>query len=157
MSGLDGYECRHGMGYSRINSEKNAIKAESLFFVPLGQNCEVHRIRLTNTGKSVRKLQLYSFIEFCLWNALDDMTNFQRNLNIGEVEVDGGTIYHLSEYRERRNHFSFYSLNREPSGWDTDRDTFIGANRGLDRPVHVESGTSGNSHAHGWSPWRVCV
>lgn len=152
MNDLDSYECRHGMGYSKINSEKDGLRAETLFFVPVEQNCEVHRIKLTNNSNKVRKIQLYSFVEFCLWNALDDMTNFQRNLNIGEVEVDGEAIYHLTEYRERRDHFSFYSLNREPSGFDTDRDTFIGANRGIERPVCVENGTSGNSIAHGWSP-----
>ena len=152
MTKLDSYECRHGMGYSQINTVLNDIRTEALFFVPQGRNCEVHRLKVTNKGNESRNLSLYSFIEFCLWNALDDMTNFQRNLNIGEVEIDGGTIYHLTEYRERRNHFAFYSVNHEPDGFDTDRDSFIGANRGIDRPVCVEEGVSRNSKADGWYP-----
>ena len=152
MNGLDSYECRHGMGYSKLNTQKDGLKSETLFFVPQGSSCEIHQVKLTNTTTETKKIQLYSYVEFCLWNALDDMTNFQRNLNIGEVEIDGGTVYHLTEYRERRDHYSFYSLNRKPSGFDTDRDTFIGKNRGVDRPVMVENGSSGNSEAHGWYP-----
>ena len=152
MTELDSYECRHGLGYSKINTSRNGISSQSVFFVPIGSSCEIHRIRLTNNSDRVRKIQLYSYIEFCLWNALDDMTNFQRNLNIGEVEVDGGTIYHLTEYRERRNHYAFYSLNRQPSGFDTDRDSFLGQNRGVDKPEMVSMGKSGNTIAHGWYP-----
>ncbi|MDC7124542.1 MAG: glycosyl transferase [Spirochaetales bacterium] len=152
MTKLDSYECRHGLGYSTISSSKNDVNAESLFFVPTEHNCEVHKVKLTNNSKVKKNLQLYSYVEFCLWNALDDMTNFQRNLNIGEVEVDNGTIYHLTEYRERRNHYSFYSMNREPSGFDTDRNTFIGQSRGIDNPECIEKGISGNSKAHGWYP-----
>ena len=152
MRRLDSYECRHGMGYTRIKSELHSIDTETTFFVPQGSNCEIHRIRISNKSSRSRKLQFWSFIEFCLWNALDDMTNFQRNLNIGEVEVDGGTIYHLTEYRERRNHFSFYSLNRVPDGFDTDRDSFLGVNRGIDNPLCVEQGISRDSIADGWFP-----
>jgi cellobiose phosphorylase len=152
MSRLDKYECRHGLGYSRINTLKNKISTESLFFVPPGHNCEIHRVTIKNNSEKKRSLQFYSFIEFCLWNAQDDQTNFQRNLNTGEVEIDGGTIYHLTEYRERRNHFAFYSINRQPDGYDTDRDSFVGANRGLNNPLCVEKGISSLSQAHGWSP-----
>ncbi|MDC7227789.1 MAG: glycosyl transferase [Spirochaetales bacterium] len=152
MRKLDSYECRHGMGYTKINSELNGIKTEGVFFVPRGYNCEVHRLKISNNSSSVRSLQLWSFMEFCLWNALDDMTNFQRNLNIGEVEIDGGCVYHKTEYRERRDHYSFYGLNRVPDGFDTDRDSFIGPNRSLSRPVAVEQGNSGNSVADGWYP-----
>ena len=147
MSGLDFYECRHGMGYSRIRSMKNELETDSLFFVPRGESCEIHRVRLTNRSSERKTLKFYSYIEFCLWNAQDDQTNFQRNLNTGEVEVDGGTIYHLTEYRERRNHFSFYSLNRLPDGFDTDRESFLGQNRGPDRPLQVMQGTSADSIA----------
>ncbi len=152
MEELDSYECRHGMGYSRIISSRKGLESEASFFVPPGLNCEVHRIRIKNTSRKERRISFYSFIEFCLWNAHDDMTNFQRNLNVGEVEVDGGTIYHTTEYRERRNHYAFYSLNRTPDGFDTDRDTFIGTNRGPGRPAAVEAGQSYGSLATGWYP-----
>ena len=149
---LDSYECRHGMGYTRITGVKDGLKADVLFFVPIGHPCEVHRVRLTNTGSAPKHIQLYSFAEWCLWNASTDMENFQRNLSTGEVEVEGNVLYHKTEYRERRNHYAFFGVNRPFDGFDTDRETFIGLYNGFEAPQQVLAGTSGNSVAHGWSP-----
>ena len=149
---LDFYECRHGMGYTRVTGEKDGLKADVLFFVPIGHRCEVHRVRLTNTGSSPKSFQFYSFVEWCLWNASTDMENFQRNLSTGEVEIDGNVLYHKTEYRERRDHYAFFGVNRKFDGFDTDRETFIGMYNGFDAPQQVLAGTSGNSVAHGWSP-----
>ncbi len=149
---LSSYECRHGLGYTEISGERNGIKAETLFFVPLHTNCEVHKVKIKNTGKADKKVTLFSFIEFCLWNAWDNMTNFQRNFNTGEVEIEKSVIYHKTEYRERRNHYSFYSVNAEIDGYDTDRDSFIGLYNGSENPQAVIQGKSNNSVADGWSP-----
>ena len=149
---LDSYECRHGMGYTRITGVKDGLKADVLFFVPIGHPCEVHRVRLTNADPAPKHIQLYSFAEWCLWNASTDMENFQRNLSTGEVEVEGNVLYHKTEYRERRNHYAFFGVNRPFDGFDTDRETFIGLYNGFDAPQQVLAGTSGNSVAHGWSP-----
>jgi cellobiose phosphorylase len=149
---IDDYSCRHGMGYTVIGAEKDDLRAEMLFFVPVGDNCEVQRVSLRNNGKLPRRVRLFSFLEWCLWNAQDDMTNFQRNFSTGEVEVEDSVIYHKTEYRERRNHYAFYSVNRPVAGFDTDRDAFLGMYNGFDRPDTVFSGRPANSVAHGWSP-----
>ena len=149
---LDAYECRHGMGYTRVTGEKDGLKADVLFFVPIGHRCEVHRVKLTNTGAAKKSFQFYSFVEWCLWNASTDMENFQRNLSTGEVEIDGNILYHKTEYRERRDHYAFFGVNRPFDGFDTDRETFIGLYNGFEAPQQVLAGTSGNSVAHGWSP-----
>lgn len=149
---LDFYECRHGLGYTRITGERNGIRAEQLAFVPLEYNGEVHQLTVTNTSAAPKKIKLFSFIEFCLWNAYDDMTNFQRNLSTGEVEVKGSVIYHKTEYRERRNHYAFFAVNREIAGFDTDRESFLGLYNGLEAPQTVAAGKSANSVASGWSP-----
>ncbi len=149
---LDSYECRHGIGYSRFTSSKNNVEASVLTFVPMGDNCEVSSVKLTNNSSEEKKLSLFSYVEWCLWNADDDMKNFQRNLSIGEVEVVGSTIYHKTEYRERRNHYAVYSVNTKIDGFDTSRDEFLGAYRGADSPAAVEEGACRNSIASGWSP-----
>ncbi len=149
---LDEYSCRHGMGYSVFTGKKNNVKTEITAFVPIGNNCEVHKVTVTNEGSSHKDLKLFSFVEFCLWNAMDDMTNFQRNLSIGEVEVSGSTIYHKTEYRERRNHYAVFSVNTPVDGFDTDRDSFLGAYNGFDRPETVINGQAKNSKASGWAP-----
>lgn len=147
---LDSYECHHGLGYSRFVSSKNGIAAELTAFVPLADSCEVNRLMLTNNGTEEKTLALTSFVEFCFWNAVDDMTNFQRNFSIGEVEIQGSEIYHKTEYRERRRHYAVYAVNCPIDGYDTDRDAFLGAYRGNDRPETVLRGTAGNTVASGW-------
>jgi len=149
---LDHYECRHGLGYTIITGEKNKLEAQVTYFVPLGDNCEIQKVKLTNKSDTQKKLKLFSFVEFCLWNALDDMTNFQRNLSTGEVEVKSSVIYHKTEYKERRNHYAFYSVNQPIQGFDTDRESFIGLYNGFANPDAVMEGVSRNSVAHGWSP-----
>ena len=149
---LDFYECRHGMGYTRITGEKKGLRAEVLFFVPPGQRCEIHKITLTNLTDASKRFQLFSFVEWCLWNAATDMENFQRNLSTGEVEIEGSVIYHKTEYRERRDHYAFYGVNVPIDGFDTDRESFLGAYNGFDQPQRVFEGRCGGSVAHGWSP-----
>ena len=149
---LDFYECRHGMSYTRITGAKDGIQASVLFFVPLHTWAEVQKVTLANTSDQAKKFKLYSFAEWCLWNAATDMENFQRNFSTGEVEVDSSVIYHKTEYKERRNHYAFYSVNAPVDGFDTDRETFIGLYNEFRDPQQVMDGTCGNSIAHGWSP-----
>ncbi len=149
---LDSYECRHGMGYTRITGCKNDLEASMLAFVPVNDTCEINRITVTNKGSAKKDFKIFSYIEFCTWNAMDDMTNFQRNLNTGEVEVVGSAIYHKTEYRERRNHYAVYAVNTDIDGFDTSRDEFLGAYRPTSDPQVVEEGQSHNSIASGWYP-----
>ena len=149
---LDKYECRHGIGYTRITGEKNGIQASVLSFVPTKDNCEIQKVTVKNTSSAAKDFQLFSYVEWCLWNADDDMKNFQRNLSTGEVEVVDSTIFHKTEYRERRNHYAIYSVNAKVDGFDTSRDAFLGAYNGPDRPDAVLAGKATNSMASGWSP-----
>ena len=149
---LDSYECRHGMNYTIIKGEKNGLEAKVLFFVPLDTHAEIAKLTLTNKTDKAKTFKLFSFMEWCLWNAATDMENFQRNFSTGEVEIEGSTIYHKTEYKERRNHYAFYTVNQPVDGFDTDRETFIGLYNGFDEPQAVLDGKPRNSVAHGWSP-----
>lgn len=146
---LDSYECRHGLGYSRFTSSKNKIEAKLTAFVPLHETCEVNQLILTNNNETCEQLDLTSYVEFCFWNAVDDATNFQRNLSLGEVEVCGSEIYHKTEYRERRNHFAYYTVNAEINGFDTSRDAFLGVYGSIERPQTVLTRASSDSIASG--------
>ncbi len=149
---LDSYECRHGMGYTRLVSRKDGVEADLLFFVPVAASCEVQKLSLKNNTRWAKKLSVFSLAEFCLWNALDDMTNFQRNLSTGEVEVEGGAVFHKTEYRERRNHFAFYSVNSPIAGFETDRARFTGPYGGFESPEAVRKGALSSRTSLGWSP-----
>ena len=149
---LDFYECRHGMNYTCVTGRKNGVEASVLFFVPLKTWAEVQKLTLTNQSQKVKRLKLFSFQEWCLWNAATDMENFQRNFSTGEVEIDGSVIYHKTEYKERRNHYAYYSVNVPIQGFDTDRESFIGLYNGFENPDCVMAERPKNSVAHGWSP-----
>ena len=148
---LDSYSCRHGMGYTVFEGSKNDVRARQEVFVPLSDNCEVTRITLKNESDADKDLDLFSYVEFCFWNAQDDMSNFQRNYSTGEVEISGSDIYHKTEYRERRNHYAVFSVNKTLTGFDTDRASFLGSYTGTDRPEAVLAGESRNSVARGWA------
>ena len=149
---LEEYACRHGMGYSVIGSTHQGIEARTRYFIPQGDTLEIWQTTVTNHRGEPARLSLFSAIEFALWEANDDATNFQRNFNTGEVEVEDGVIYHKTEYRERRDHFAYFACSEPLAGFDTQRQDFLGAYRGWDRPQAVERGESGGSIAHGWSP-----
>ncbi|MBK9603517.1 MAG: glycosyl transferase [Anaerolineales bacterium] len=149
---LDAYECRHGQGYTVITSKFNGIKSSTRYFVPLGESLEIWQTTLTNESASSVDLSLFSAIEFCLWDANDDATNFQRNYSIGQMEIVDEVIYHKTEYRERRDHFAYFACSEKLTGYDTVREDFLGKYRSWNEPEVVESGTSVNTEAHGWQP-----
>ncbi|MBL8063640.1 MAG: glycosyl transferase [Anaerolineales bacterium] len=149
---LDFYECRHGMGYTSIRSKLNGIESQTRYFVPMGENLEIWELTLTNQRSEAADLSIFSAIEFNLWDAMDDATNFQRNYSIGQVEVVDGVIYHKTEYRERRDHFAYFACSEKLAGFDTQREEFLGAYRGWDSPKVVEAGQSKDSITHGWQP-----
>lgn len=153
---LDDYKCRHGLNYTIFESEKNKLRATLTCFVPQTDACEINLLTIRNESDETKSLSVYGGAEFCLWNAQDDATNFQRNYNTGEVEIvtetNYGAVYHKTEYRERRNHYAFFSVNAHVDGYDTDRDTFLGKFNGFDSPEAVRLKTSFNEKASGWSP-----
>ena len=161
---LDNYECRHGLNYTRITGAKNKVRASVLHFVPLGVKAEIQKLTLTNESNEKKTLKLFSYAEWCLWNAATDSENFQRNLSTGEVEIErvkelkneginGWTaIYHKTEYKERRDHYAYYSVNCQVNGYDTDRESFVGLYNDLSEPSAVSHQHSADSLAHGWSP-----
>jgi cellobiose phosphorylase len=152
QSDLEDYSCRHGLGYSIIGSRYKGVGAETLYFVPVGENLEIWRVRVTNERKTPARISLFSSIEFCLWDAYEDSTNFQRNYSTGQVEVVDEVIYHKTEYRERRDHFAFFACSEKLAGFETQRDAFLGPYRSWDRPLAVEQGRLADTIAHGWQP-----
>jgi cellobiose phosphorylase len=149
---LDAFECRHGLGYTRITGSKAGVEVEQLMFIPPQENLEIWRVSVRNRSKTTQKLSLFSFVEFCFYEALNDMTNYQRTYSIGEVEIEDSAIYHKTEYRERRNHYTLFGCTRKINGYDTSRDAFVGVHNGLHDPKAVMAGKCTNSHAYGWNP-----
>lgn len=149
---LDKYECRHGLGYSRFTAEMDGVEVEMLFFIPNEETVELWKTTVRNKSSRAKRLQLFSFIEFCFYEAQNDATNYQRTYSIGEVEVEDGVVYHKTEYRERRDHYTIFGCTRRVDGFDTSRDAFVGVHNGLHDPKVVLAGAASGSIAHGWNP-----
>ena len=149
---LDSYRCRHGMGYTVFETARDGLHANITFFVPTGENCEVQQVILRNETDEEKTFRFTAAVEWCLWNAVDDSTNFQRNLNIGELEVEDSVIYHKTEYRERRDHYAYYGVNASVAGFDTDRDAFLGQFGSYKDPKVIREGKTNDFVAHGGAP-----
>ncbi len=148
----DSYRCRHGLGYTVIEGEKNGVLARQEMFVPRGDDCLLIRLTVRNGSGGEKRLSVFPYLEFCLWDAMDDASNFQRNWSIGEVEIDGSAIYHKTEYRERRDHYAVFWSDRTPEGFDTAREAFLGVYGSPARPEAVFGAGCTGSVAHGWQP-----
>ena len=149
---LEEYTCRHGLGYSEIQSTRAGITCKVRYFVPMGENLEIWQVKIRNRRSRPAHLGLFSLIEFCLWDAQDDSTNYQRNYSTGQVEVVDEVIYHKTEYRERRDHFAYFACSAPLAGFDTQREDFLGPYRGWESPAVVAEGKARNSIAFGWQP-----
>ena len=99
-SPLAAYECRHGIGYSTIRSEAHGIETAVRYFVPPGETMEIWQVTVKNGRDAAADLSLFTAVEFCLWDALDDASNYQRNYSTGQVEVwpEESLIIHKTEY-----------------------------------------------------------
>ena len=149
---LDSYRCRHGLGYTVIEGVKDGLAATQELLVPQGDDCLLLRLTLRNGGAQPKTPRVFPYLEFCLWDAMDDSSNFQRNYSTGEVEVVGSAIYHKTEYRERRDHYAVFWSDRTPDGFDTSRDAFLGVYGSPAKPEAVFGSGCTGSVAHGWQP-----
>lgn len=148
------YECRHGLGYTKISAEYNNIKSEVTYFVPLKENLEIWILRVKNLSNEARELDIFSYLEFCLWQAISDSTDFQYTLNIANCICEDGIIYHLTNYypKVHASPLAYFAASRKPSGFDCDREKFIGPYHSESNPLAVEQGSSFNSIARGGNP-----
>ena len=149
---LDFYRCRHGLGYTVITGTKDGLSLEQAMLVPREDRCMLLKLTVQNQGEKPRHLKLFPYVEFCLWDAMDDSSNFQRNFSTGEVEIEPNALYHKTEYRERRDHYAFFWADRPYTGFDTSRDAFLGVYGSPARPKAVLEGHCTGSQAHGWAP-----
>ena len=147
------YECRHGLSYTKISSEYAGIKSETTYFVPVGEANEIWRIKVKNNTNKARSISLFTYVEFCLWDALNDMTDYQYNLNIGKTEFKNNCMYHLTLYNMHKHNFAYFWSNTKVASFDGVRQNFVGPYRGEANPIAVENGKCSGSLAVGWAPF----
>lgn len=143
------YECRHGPGYTRISSVYQGIQASILYFVPLYSEadlcpCELWVLKIKNISSMSHELKSFSYAELSFWTADIDMHNLDWGAHIVGTHQRDGVLYTTTYFRPTT---TFFSSNSSPSGYDSEREVFIGAYRDLANPIVVENGESMNSEA----------
>jgi cellobiose phosphorylase len=141
---LDRYECRHGAGYTSISSLFQEITVSLLYFVPLGEACELWVLSLRNDSKQQRWLRTFSYVEFGYWDTNIDQHNLDWGSHIVHSDYQEGVIKTFTQFRPTT---TFFTSNRSPLGFDTDREVFIGRYHDLSNPLVVEQGQPMNSLA----------
>ena len=153
--------CRHGTGYSIITSEYKDIESEVTYFVPRQRLFEIWKVKVTNKGKNKRHLSAFTYLEYAAnWNAIDDLLNIQYVQYTGLMRVidgiiDHGTNVNIPEmpdnFKEKdQGRHTFQALaGATVTGYDTDREAFLGNYRTYANPIAVEKGKCSGSLGYG--------
>ena len=141
------YSCRHGLGYVKYLSGYSGIRAEQTLFVAMDDPVEIWDLRLRNDSGRVRKLSVFSYLEFSFHQVDMDNRNFQMSLYAAGSRFEDGVIEHELHYEE--NSFQFFTADFTPDGFDCLRDSFLGPYRTERNPLGVESGELSGSFEQG--------
>ncbi len=160
---LENYKstCRHGSAYTIINSEYDNIETSTNYFVPLDKDYEIWHLKVKNNSNEKRRLRLYTFVEYSNnWHILQDFMNLQYTqyilrMNVVDNIIDHGINVLLAEEtkdfenHDGRRHTFLGVVGATVTGFDTDRDKFLGDYRSYHNPIVVENGEATNSLAYG--------
>jgi N,N'-diacetylchitobiose phosphorylase len=156
--------CRHGTAYTVIASKYRGIESEVTYFVPLDRRFEVWKVRVTNATRKKRTLSAFTYLEYAgNWSAIDDLLNIQyvqytAQMKVFDGIIDHGTNVHIPEmpdqFKEKdQGRHTFQALaGARVTGYDTDREAFLGPYRTYADPIAVEKGKCSNSLAYGDNP-----
>jgi N,N'-diacetylchitobiose phosphorylase len=158
---LDQYKSttRFGTNYTTIESDYSGIHTESTYFVPVDQMFEYWILKVRNTTKKTRKLRVFTFCEFTAeFNMLNDLLNLQYTMHIIRANYADNMIavyangnlpvktLDVSKWDVSRPWF-IGMANSKVTGYDCDRDIFLGEYNSFDKPAAVQRGECFNSYA----------
>ncbi len=149
----DSYECRHGLGYTKITSSFAGIRTEAAFFVPVDKQADVWLVKITNEGKKTRRLKVFPFAEWLLgdWNAELQVRNLAVLMNEGKFDKDLKAIL-ASKFPWGNTpwpYYGFMGTSLKAGGFDIDYENFIGRYGDYGNPAAVENGGCTNSEVRG--------
>jgi len=147
---LSAYECRHGLGYTKISSSYSDIEAEVTYFVPLDENLEIWMLTLKNASSEEKELSVFSYAEFCLWQAFNDLTDLQCSQGLGVARYEEDAIFF--HFFDVSTGYAFFASSSTVTGYDCNREKFIGPYRSESNPIVVERGQCFNSETQGGNP-----
>lgn len=141
------YSCRHGLSYIKYHCDYSGIDAEQKLFVAMDDPVELWDVKLRNDSGKVRKLSVFSYLEFSFHHVAMDNQNFQMSLYAAGSRFQDGVIEHDLYYEE--DGYQFFTSDFTLDGFDCLRDAFIGPYRTERNPIAVESGLCSGSYEKG--------
>jgi cellobiose phosphorylase len=94
---FDRYECRHGLGYTKLLSVYKGIDACVTMFVPRGEQIELWKVTLKNESAAARSLSLFTYFEWLLGNKDDNHREFPQDVLGTEYDKDTHAFTHQEE------------------------------------------------------------
>ena len=130
------YRCRHGVGYTCIESKTHGIVTELLMFVPNDEPVELWQLTIENTSRRTRTLNLFTYFEWGLGAAPDWHREFHKSFIETSYEAESHAVMatkRLWEVPAERGHWNtdwpfvaFHSCSKRPSSFDTDKESVLG-------------------------------
>lgn len=153
------YECHYGQGYTKIITEFANIYGEITYFVPIDIDAEIWMIKIVNNSNKIKKLEIYSFVELLMGNALNDLINQPNDKHFTEIFYDRKfeTLVATRRYWVLNRKVSVAQPNLDwkywllftqtlpISGFDSSLDSFMGKWRSEANPESVENGKMKNN------------
>ncbi|MHC4372695.1 MAG: GH36-type glycosyl hydrolase domain-containing protein [Planctomycetota bacterium] len=168
---LDHWQAAHGMGYTRFEAEKDGVKVLLTYFVGTEENALVWNIKISNTTKKQKNLNLYAFVEFALMEIQRELTMgcyFKHQVSTYYLPDDDTLVYNYgvetpgnpphqpsantstsAKLQAQYPPIVYMTADRVPDGYDGDRDEFIGNYRSESDPYAIEHGGCSNSAIKG--------
>jgi cellobiose phosphorylase len=148
------WRATHGMGYTRFEAKKNGLEVTATYLVGKYENALIWNLRF----KSVvdKKIKLFPYVEL-------GMMEFLRELQWQCYNKHQLSVYHLGDIlvyhygvetqpKPSETPYVYFASDTMTSGFDCDRDEFIGSYRSEENPWRVEMNNCSNSTLFGGDP-----
>jgi len=130
LDAFEWYECRVGLGYTRILSQIHGVRTEVRIFVPQGQFCELRDIQVTNVSDAVMEVDVIPVVEYTHPDALKQFTNADwvpQTMQSRAVWQENGRLVLLQyPFMLRDERVNYFTSNLPVRSFETDRARFLG-------------------------------
>lgn len=151
----DKWFCVHGMGYTCFSSEKNGLKADAKYFIGKYENCLIYELKLTSDTD--RDIKLFPYVELGMMEYMREIQWQCYNKHQLSVYMsDNDTLIYKygveNQPKPQETPLIYFAADVPISGFDGDRDEFVGAYRSEENPLRVETGKCSGSELSGGDP-----
>ncbi len=154
------YICKHGFGYTTIESLNEDILSKLTVFVPFDESVEIWKLNLINTSKTKKYIGVFTYLEWCLGVAPDWHREFHKSFIETNFNDDLNAIFakkRLWDIPSDRGHWNtswkyvaFHSVNLPVASFDCDKESFIGMYNDIENPIAVTTGKCGNKFGNSY-------